>query len=133
VTPEQWLADLLSMLVAVLSGYSWVLWVVVPVLFLAFAVLYWLEGDERRASRRLAGGLGAAGVSAAAVVAGVGEGLASAGGGVADVFAPHADFLAQLALIGAGWSGISGGVMSNLGTFAVFAALVLVVAILWGE
>jgi hypothetical protein len=133
VTPEQILGDLLGDLLGWLAGLSWTLWVVVPVLFLAFALLYWIEGDERAASRRLAGGLGAFGVSVAAVLAGVGEGLASAGGGLAGVFAPHADFLGQLALIGAGWSGVSGGVMSNIRTFAVFALLVLLVSVVWGE
>lgn len=116
-----------------LAGLSWVLWIVVPVLVVWFGVAYFLERDAQASGKRVAGGVGVLGVSVVAVVTGMAEGLAGAGGGVLGVLAPHLDVLAHVGIAWAGWSGLRGGLLSDATTFAVFALLLLVVSLVWGE
>lgn len=124
---------LLDAVLGALASNSWLLWVVGPLFLLAFAVAYWSERDAQDASRRVAGGVGALGVGVVAVATGLVEGLAAGGSGVIDVLAPHFDFLAQLGLAWAGWSGLQGGLMSNVPAFVVFVVLLIGVSVVWGE
>lgn len=123
----------LASVVEALAGYSWVLWVAVPLFLLAFGWFYLFERDAQESGRRAASGFGVVVVGVVSVLAGVGEGLAGAGVGVLDVLAPHADLLAQVGLAWGGWSALQGGVMSTPATFAVFVVVLIGVSLVWGE
>lgn len=116
-----------------LAGYSWVLWIVVPLFLMAFAVAYLLERDARKSGRRAAGAFGTVGVAVVAALTGVAEGLAMFGADSMDVLAPHLDFLAHLGLSWAGWSALQGGLMSNAALYVLFVIVLAVVAVVWGE
>lgn len=120
-------------LLEALAGLSWTLWVIVPVLLLAFGLVYVQERDARTSSKRVAGGVGALVVGVVAVGAGLAEGLAGAAGGVSAVLAPHAGFLTHLGLTGLGYVGLSSDWIGSARTFLVFAALLIALSVVWGE
>lgn len=124
---------LLGDLLDALAAYAWLLWVIVPLLLAAFTFVYLFERDARTSGKRVAGGIGAIGVGFVAVATGIGEGLAGAGGGAIEVLAPHLDFLAQLGIAWAGWSGLNGGMMADVTAFAVFVVLLIGVSLVWSE